>query len=133
MNNQASELIAALKRICAPYQTAIDLLRSYEFHMQEPNADRARLSADVCARMQPALRLIQECEGQLAPIRANFKKSDRCTESDAAVKRTEKLLRELLDRIDGLQGDLIAQRNSLGVSLDGVVQHSDAHRAYSAN
>lgn len=133
MNNQASELISALKRICVPYQTAIDLLRSYEFQTQQPDADRIRLSADICARMQPSLQLIQECEGQLAPIRSNFKKTDRCPESDAAVKRTENLLRELLQRIGVLQKDLMAQRDSLGVSLDGVAQHSNAHQAYAAH
>lgn len=90
--------------------------------------------ADALARIQPAMRQVQELEAALAPLRQAWLGLAQRPgpELKQALQVHEQLLTGLIGKIDDVERKLQQARRQLVPAVDACIRHQQMQRAYRA-
>lgn len=132
-----SELIAGMRRLVAPYQTAIKILRDEDDHRTASDTENQDVQessgdTDICERLKPCMEVIAECENTIHPLRTAWNGLRKSAEGELQqlVNEQSALLQELIALLNRLEGRIVSSRSRVGRQLDESQQRKAMREAY---
>lgn len=125
------QLIAALRRIDAPYRQALSILddvASVDNETRLTASDHLKLSG----RLKPSMEIIAACEEQLIPLREQWRnlKQQPGQDLQQLLSGQTNLLKRLIERLNAAETDMTSGQAELGLKLDESRKHVVARQAY---
>jgi hypothetical protein len=122
-----TELKKGMRRIGAPYQMALKILRSYA---TSEDCD----IQEITLQLRPSMDLIAECERSLAPFREQWNQLQTTAHGELAqlIEGQSILLKELIERLNVVENRMATSRKHLASRLDVTQRQNAMRQAYQA-
>ena len=129
-----AQLIKAMKRIAVPYRSALSILRE---HHAAPTTRAGVASSPtnqtrICELLQRPMEMIADYERTVGPLRTQWNSLRKTANGDLqqVIDEQSKLLKELMELLDGVEQQMLSSRTHLASRLDDSQRQMAMRQAY---